>query len=62
MKFGVFVRTDSTGPWPVIVTPETVFGADDRRALWRYVAQTDDFEEARSVRAALHEKRERGEL
>jgi hypothetical protein len=54
MKYGVFVRTDSTGPWPVVVTPETVFHDEDRQARWRLVAQTDDIEEARWVRATLH--------
>lgn len=62
MKYGVFVRTDPAGPWPVIVGPDTPFFEESKRVRWRYVAQTDDIEEARWIRTALHEQRERGEL
>lgn len=62
MLYGVFVRIDSTGPWPVIVGPDTPFFDGDRKARWRYVSETNDIEEARWIRAALPERLGRGEL
>ena len=57
----VLVRIDEAGPWPVVVGEDERLPAGDG-ARWRYIATADTWQEADQVRAALHEKRERGEL
>jgi hypothetical protein len=61
MTYTVLVRIDEAGRWPVVVREDEELLSGDG-ARWRYVATADMRQEADRVRAALHEKHERGEL
>jgi hypothetical protein len=61
MTYAVLVRIDAAGAWPVVAGPDTDLRGEEG-ARWRFVAETDDIDEAYRLHALLHEKRERGEL
>ncbi len=55
MAYCLLLRFDSAGPWPVLLRDdEQVRVADGVR--YRFIAETDTWEEADSIRAELYQK------